>query len=63
MFSLKVAVIAAFTATPVALLAGLVDEMVGGVVSGAVPVVKVQVWLLASALPALSFPPVVIVAV
>jgi len=35
--SLKVAVIAAFTANPVALLAGLVDETVGGVVSGAVP--------------------------
>ena len=30
---MKVAVIAAFTATPVALLAGLVDETVGGVVS------------------------------
>lgn len=33
MFSLNVAVIAAFTATPAALLAGLVDETVGGVVS------------------------------
>ena len=35
MFSLKVAAIAPFTATPVALLAGLVDETVGAVVSGA----------------------------
>ena len=41
--SLKVALIAAFTATLVALLAGLVDTTVGGVISGAVPVVNVHV--------------------
>jgi hypothetical protein len=63
MFSLKVAVIAAFTATLVALLAGLVDETVGGVVSVTAPVVNDQVWLEAIAFPAASFAPVVIVAV
>ena len=39
----KVAVIAVFNANTVALLAGLTDETVGGVVSGAVLVVNVQV--------------------
>jgi hypothetical protein len=40
--SLNVAVIAPLTATPEAALAGLVEETVGGVVSGAGPVVKLQ---------------------
>ena len=35
--SLKVAVIAAFTATPMALLAGMVDETVGAVTPGDFP--------------------------
>jgi hypothetical protein len=37
MASLKVAVIAAFAATPVALFPGLVDETVGATASGGVP--------------------------
>jgi len=41
--SLNVAVIAVFIATPVAPLAGLVELTVGGVVSVAVPVVKLQI--------------------
>lgn len=41
--SLNVAVIVAFTATPGALFAGLVDDTVGDVVSDAVPVVNVHV--------------------
>jgi hypothetical protein len=41
--SLNVAVTAVFIATPVAPLAGLVELTVGGVVSVAVPVVKLQV--------------------
>jgi len=43
MVSLKDALIDVFTATSAALFAGLVDETSGGVVSGAVPVVNVQV--------------------
>jgi len=41
--SLNVAVMAVFIATPVALLAGLAELTVGGVVSVAVPVVTLQV--------------------
>jgi len=62
MVSLKVAVIAAFTATPVAALAGLVDDTVGGVLSVVVPVVNDSVKAAAIALPAASLAPVVIVA-
>ena len=41
--SLNVTVIVLFTSTPVAPLAGIVDEMVGGVVSEVEPVVNVHV--------------------
>ena len=61
--SLNVAVIAEFTATFVALLAGLTDVTVGGVVSAVVPVVNVHVLLAVIALPAASFTLVVMVAV
>ena len=40
--SLKVALIAVLMGTPVIELAGLVEETVGGVVSGAGPVAKLQ---------------------
>ena len=59
----KVADTEAFSATPVAAFAGDVESTVGGVVSGATPVVNCQVKLAASALPAASFAAVVMVAV
>jgi hypothetical protein len=49
--------------TPVALAAGTVEITVGADVFELVPVVKVQTKLLASALPARSVTPIVIVAV
>src|SRR5256885_1576757 len=61
--SLKAAAIFWLMATPVAALAGTVKLTVGAVVSGVAPVVKLQTKLLASALPARSLAPVVIVAV
>ena len=63
MGSLNVAVSAEDVETFVALLVGLVALTVGGVVSGAVPVVKVQLKGAARALPARSLMPVVSVAV
>jgi hypothetical protein len=59
----NVAEIDELNATPVEALAGEVKETVGGIVSGAAPVVKVQVKLLASGLPARSCAAVVRVAV
>ena len=50
-------------ATPVAALAGTMKLTVGRVVSVVVPVVKLQTKAVASALPARSLAPVVIVAV
>jgi hypothetical protein len=58
--SLKLAVMSVLIATPVALASGAVELTVGAVVSGATPVVKVQVKALASALPATSLTSVVI---
>lgn len=52
-----------FVATPIAAFAGDVVDTVGGVLSALAPVVKLQVKLAASALPARSRAPVVIVAV
>jgi len=43
MFSLNVALTAAFVATPVALLAGFVEVTVGAVASAAAAVVNIQV--------------------
>ena len=61
---LKVAAMFPPIATPVAAFAGTVVELtVGAVVSGVVPVVKLQTKAVASALPARSLAPVVIVAV
>ena len=60
---LNVAFSLLLTATKVAPLTGLVEVTVGGVVSGVAPVVKVHAKLLASALPARSLAPVVMVAV
>jgi len=59
----KVADTEVFSATPVAEFAGDVESTVGGVVSGATPVVNCQVKMAASALPAASFAAVVMVAV
>lgn len=59
----KVAVTGAERDTPVAPLVGVVDATVGGVRSGAAPVVKLHDVLAASALPAASFAAVVTVAV
>jgi hypothetical protein len=59
----KVAETDELSATAVAVLAGEVEDTVGGVVSGAAPVVKVQVKLPASGLPATSSAAVVKVAV
>ena len=59
----KVADTEEVVATPVAALAGDVEDTVGGVKSGAAPVVKLQVKLAASALPAASLAAVVMVAV
>jgi hypothetical protein len=61
--SLKFAEINAFNATPTAFAAGSVDRTVGGVTSGAAPVVNDQIKGTAIALPATSVTPVVIVAV
>lgn len=61
--SLKVAVIAEESDTPVAPLTGLVAVTVGGVVSGAAPVVKVQTRAAVMGFPAKSLMPVVSVAV
>jgi hypothetical protein len=58
--SLKLAVMSVLIATPVAFASGAVELTVGAVVSGATPVVKVQVKALASALPATSLTSVVI---
>src|SRR2546425_4099759 len=55
--SLNVAVTFVPTATPVAPLAGAVPVTVGGVVSAAAAVVKVQVLSRTSALPARAFTP------
>jgi hypothetical protein len=61
--SLKVTAILGRAATPVSPLAGVTDEMVGGVVSGADAVVKLNAYAAASGLPATSRAPVPIVAV
>ncbi|GMU35412.1 MAG: hypothetical protein AMXMBFR20_32840 [Planctomycetia bacterium] len=61
--SVKVAVKVVLIATPVAALTGNVELTMGAVVSAAVPVEKLHTKLLASALPAKSFAPIVIVAV
>ena len=61
--SLKVAMICALIGTFVSPFAGVVKLTVGGVVSGAALAVKVQTKLVASALPARSVAPVVMVAV
>src|SRR5438309_1408082 len=61
--SLKVALMVGLIATAEATLAGTVALTVGGVVSGVAPVVKLQLKFAASALPARSLAPVVIVAV
>jgi hypothetical protein len=50
----KVADTEEFSATPLAAFAGDVADTIGAVVSGIVPVVKFQVKLAASALPAAS---------
>ena len=62
MASEKVAVIALFTATSVALLAGVVEETVGAVVSDVAPVVNDQVYSAPRAFPARSLALVVTVA-
>ena len=63
MASLKLAVTAVLSATAVAPLAGKTVLTIGGVVSGAAPVVKLQVNGTASGLPATSLAAVVMVAV
>ena len=66
MSSLKVALTAVFSETPVAASAGLVSVIVGGVVSGALPVVKLHglgATPAASAFPLRSCAALVIVAV
>jgi len=63
MGSLKLAVTNELIATPVALAVGLVELTVGGVTSGATPVVKLQVNAVARLLPAASCAPVPICAV
>jgi hypothetical protein len=60
---LKVALTAAFSRTLILALAGLVRVMVGAVVSGSVPVVKLHTKLAANAFPLRSSAAVVIVAV
>ena len=59
----KVAVMLSFMATPVATLAGTVENTVGGVVSVAEPVVNFHTIFAANASPPRAFAPVVIVAV
>src|SRR5947208_15388958 len=61
--SLKVALMVWLIGTAVAPLAGTVALTVGAVVSGVAPVVKLQLKSVASALPARSRDPIVIVAV
>jgi hypothetical protein len=61
--SLNVACTAVFAGTPAWLAAGIVEVTVGGVVSAAEPVVKVQTLLAARALFARSVTPAVMVAV
>lgn len=61
--SLKDTVIGAEAPPRLVPLAGVVDTTVGGVVSGAVPVVKLHGAFAAKGLPAISFTPVVMVAV
>jgi hypothetical protein len=61
--SLKVTVIGPPVDTPVAPFGGVVEITVGGVLSGAVCVVNVQVVLWAMLFDERSFTPVVIVAV
>src|SRR2546425_1363754 len=61
--SVKVASILSLIGTAVAPLAGSVEVTMGGVVSGAAPVVKLQKKLLANGIPARSFTPVVTFAV
>ena len=61
--SLKVAATCWLRTTPMAPFAGSVELTVGAVVSGTVPVVKLHTLSTASALPARSLAPVVIVAV
>lgn len=61
--SLKMAVILLLMAAPMATLAGMIELTVGDLVSGVAPVVKFHVKALASALPATSLAPGVIVAV
>ena len=60
---LKVALTVWLIGTPVAISVGMVELTVGAVVSVDAPVVKLQTKLVASALPARSVAPVVIVAV
>jgi len=59
----KVAVIAVFTATLVAVLAGVVELTVGAVVSSSDPVVKDQIYSDSRAFPAKSLAPVLMLAV
>lgn len=61
--SSKVALTAASVPTPTARSAGFVEVTAGAVVSVVGPVVKLQVKLLANALPDRSLAPVVMVAV
>ncbi len=63
MGSLKVALMVLLIQTPTAALLGLVDTTVGAVLSGAVPVVNVQVKVAAMALSATSLTALVSVAV
>ena len=63
MATLKVAAIFWLKGTPVAALAGSVELTVGGVMTAAAPVVKLQTKLFARAFPARSLTPVEIVAV
>src|SRR6187402_2419616 len=61
--SLKLTTMLVSTATPTALLAGVTDVIVGGVVSGAAAVVKENVTAAPNWLPAVSRAPVPIVTV
>ncbi len=61
--SSKLTETALLTVTPVAALAGIVELVVGAVVSGAAPVVKLQTVSVASAFPARSFATVLMEAV
>ena len=63
MSSLNVAVIAVLLGMAVAFGAGTASVTVGAVVSGSAAVVKLQTWLVASALPARSVAAVVTVTV